>query len=270
MLMRLGYDIQFDLPAEVAMIAMLNVHPSRSADLLEPDELQSEPGIRIDSYIDGFGNRCARFVAPQGSLRLSSSTLIQNPDEPDPVNLSAREHPVGDLPPEILTYLLSSRYCEVDRFSNIAYELFGYLHPGWNRVQAICNWVQSKVTFNYQQARPTKTALDVYTERVGVCRDFQHLAITFCRALNIPARYATGYLGDIGVPVRLPMDFSAWFEVYLDNRWWTFDARNNWPRLGRVLMATGRDASDVAISTSFGQANLSKFSVVAELFQAPN
>jgi len=264
MLIRLAYDIQFDMPASVAMVALLNVHPSRVPDLLEPDELHTEPKLDVTNYIDSFGNRCARFVTPTGLLRLTNSTLIQNPDEPDVVNWPARELAVGDLPHEMLTYLLNSRYCEVDRFSNIAYELFGHLAPGWSRVQAICNWVHNKVTFSYQHARPTKTALDVYTERVGVCRDFQHLAITFCRALNIPARYATGYLGDIGVPLVLPMDFSAWFEVYLDHSWWTFDARNNQPRLGRILMATGRDASDVAMTTSFGQANLIKFFVVTE------
>jgi transglutaminase-like putative cysteine protease len=264
MLIRLGYDIQFEIPAPIAMVALLNVHPSRVHDLLEPDELHVEPNIPVTSYIDGFGNRCARFVAPAGSLRLSSSSLIRDSGFPDTLNLAAREAPVGDLPHHVLSYLLNSRYCEVDRFSNIAFELFGTVDPGWNRVQYICNWVHNNVAFNYQQARPTKTALDVYTERVGVCRDFQHLAITFCRALNIPARYATGYLGDIGVPVRLPMDFSAWFEVYLDNRWWAFDARNNQPRIGRVLMATGRDASDVAITTSFGIANLTRFFVVTE------
>jgi transglutaminase-like putative cysteine protease len=264
MLIRLSYDIQFDIPAPVAMVALLNVHPSRAGDLLEPDELQTEPSLRVASYTDSFGNRCARFVAPKGQLRLSSSTLILDSGQPDPFNWSAREVAVGDLPNEVLSFLLNSRYCEVDRFSNIAVELFGGIAPGWGRVQAICNWVHNHVTFNYQQARPTKTALDVFTERVGVCRDFQHLAITFCRALNIPARYATGYLGDIGVPVRLPMDFSAWFEVYLDDRWWTFDARNNEPRIGRVLMATGRDASDVAMTTSFGQADLKHFFVVTE------
>jgi transglutaminase-like putative cysteine protease len=264
MLIRLGYDIQFDIPAPVAMVALLSVHPSRAHDLLEPDELRTEPALEISSYIDSFGNRCARFVAPPGHLRLSGSTLIRDSGLTDEVNWAARENVVGDLPNEVLSYLLNSRYCEVDRFASIAFELFGHLPPGWGRVQAICNWVHNKVAFNYQQARPTKTALDVFTERVGVCRDFQHLAITFCRALNIPARYATGYLGDIGVPVRLPMDFSAWFEVYLDNRWWAFDARNNQPRIGRVLMATGRDASDVAITTSFGQADLNYFFVVTE------
>ena len=264
MRIRLGYELEFYAPAEVAMVALLNVHPSRTGDLLEPDELQTVPILPITNYIDSFGNRCARFVAPPGPLRLTNSTLIQDSGEPDIVNLAARELPVGELPNEVLMYLLNSRYCEVDRFSSIAFELFGHLKPGWSRVQSICDWVWSKVTFNYQHARPTKTALDVYTERIGVCRDFQHLAITFCRALNIPARYATGYLGDIGVPVRLPMDFSAWFEVYLDNRWWAFDARNNQPRIGRVLMATGRDASDVAITTSFGIANLTRFFVVTE------
>jgi transglutaminase-like putative cysteine protease len=218
----------------------------------------------VTSYFDSFGNRCVRFVAPQGHLRLSSSTLLQDSGEPDEVNWAACQSAVGDLPNEILRYLLNSRYCEVDRLSSVAFELFGQTSPGWARVQAICNWVHNKVTFNYQHARPTKTAMDVFTERVGVCRDFQHLAITFCRAMNIPARYATGYLGDIGVPVRLPMDFSAWFEVWLDNRWWAFDARNNVPRIGRILMATGLDAADVALTTSFGQADLSYFFVVTE------
>jgi transglutaminase-like putative cysteine protease len=264
MLIRLAYDLQFDIPAPVAMVALLSVHPSRALDLLELDELQTEPRVETTYYLDGFGNRCARFVAPQGQLRLFNSTLIRDSGLPDEVNWMARETAVGDLPNVVLSFLLNSRYCEVDRFSTIALDLFGHIMPGWGRVQAICNWVNNKVVFNYQMARPTKTALDVFTERVGVCRDFQHLAITFCRALNIPARYATGYLGDIGVPERLPMDFSAWFEVYLDGRWWTFDARNNEPRIGRVLMATGRDAADVAMTTSFGQANLSSFSVVTE------
>jgi transglutaminase-like putative cysteine protease len=268
MLIRLAYDIQFDIPTPVAMVALLNVHPSRAADLLEPDELQTEPSLEITHYTDTFGNRCARFVAPRGLLRLSNSTLIRNPDLPDEVNWFAREPAVGDLPNEILCFLLNSRYCEVDRFSSIAFELFGQIQPGWGRVQAICDWVHNKVAFSYQHARPTKTALDVYTERVGVCRDFQHLAITFCRALNIPARYATGYLGDIGVPMDgNPMDFSAWFEVYLGDRWWTFDARHNARRIGRVLIATGRDATDCAITTSFGVARLINFQVISDEVQ---
>jgi len=264
MLIRVGYDIEFYLPCEVTMLAALNVHPSRSLDLLEPDEVHTEPEMLVSNYFDSFGNRCTRFVAPAGRLRLTGSTLVLDSGKPDPVKLSARECPVGDLPEDVLQYLLNSRYCEVDRFSSIAFELFGDSQPGWQRVQAVCDWVHQKVRFDYSTARPTKTAMDVFTERVGVCRDFQHLAITFCRALNIPARYATGYLGDIGVPPGGPMDFSAWFEVFLDNRWWTFDARHNVPRIGRVLMATGRDASDVALTTSFGRADLCRFFVVTE------
>ncbi len=186
----------------------------------------------------------------------------------DQVNYQARQHPVQDLPVDNLPYLLNSRYCEVDRLSNIATELFGTTAPGWGRVQAIVNWVHNTVQFGYQFARATRTAMETYTERVGVCRDFQHLAITFCRCMHIPARYATGYLGDIGVPASpVPMDFSAWFEVYLEERWWTFDARHNEPRVGRVLMATGRDAADVAMTTSFGMAELARFSVVTEEFR---
>ena len=262
--LRLGYDIQFDIPAPVAFVTLLNVHPSRVADLRAPDELHVEPATPLESYIDSFGNRCMRFVAQPGALRLTNSTLIYDSGLPDPVSPGAREIPVRDLPHDALRYLYNSRYCEVDRFSMIALELFDAVPPGWSRVQAICDWIHTKVTFGYQHARPTKTALDVFTERFGVCRDFQHLAVTMCRALNIPARYATGYLGDVGVPASLtPMDFSAWFEVYLENRWWTFDARHNRPRKGRVLMATGRYSSDVAITTSFGMANLTHFDVVA-------
>ena len=264
MFIRLGYDIEFYIPAPVAMVSMLSVHPSRVGDLREPDEMQIEPEVPFSSYFDGFGNRCTRFVAPPGTLRLSNSTLIEDPGTTDPVSPDARELPVGDLPDDTLIYLLNSRYCEVDRLLNVAAELFGQISPGWGRVQAICDWVHTRVKFGYQHASSTRTALDVFTGRVGVCRDYQHLAIAFCRALNIPARYATGYLGDIGVPLVLPMDFSAWFEVYLEDRWWVFDARNNMPRIGRVLMATGRDASDVAITTSFGAANLTRFNVVSD------
>ncbi len=262
---RLGYDIQFDIPAPVAMVTLLSVHPSRASDLRAPDELTVQPPVNVETYIDSFGNRCNRFLAKKGALRLSNSTLIYDSGNTDPFFPEAREVPVHLLPHDALRYLYNSRYCEVDRLSMIALELFSNVTPGWSRVQAICDWVHTKVAFGYQHARPTKTALDVYTERFGVCRDFQHLAVTLCRALNIPARYATGYLGDINIPpTDTPMDFSAWFEVYLEDRWWTFDARNNCPRIGRVLMATGRDASDVAITTSFGMANLTHFTVISE------
>lgn len=262
MLIRLGYDVIFDTPAPVAIVALLKVHPSRVQDLLEPDELHLEPAVKSDSYTDSYGNNCCRFLASGGPIRLSNSTLIYDTGEPDAVAPYAREIPVQDLPSDVLRYLLNSRYCEVDRMSNIATDLFGGVAPGWNRVQAVCDWVHQRVTFGYQYANAMKTALDVFTDRFGVCRDFQHLAVTMCRALNIPARYATGYLGDIGVPASpVPMDFSAWFQVYLEDRWWTFDARHNQPRIGRVLMAVGRDASDVALTTSFGTANLRQFYV---------
>jgi transglutaminase-like putative cysteine protease len=265
MLIRLGYEIVFETQAPVPFVALLKVHASRVNDLRKLDELKINSATHFECYPDSFGNTCCRFLAPAGELRLGNSTLIHDTGEPDPVAPWAREIPVHRLPNDTLQYLLSSRYCEVDRMSNIATELFGGITPGWNRVQAVCQWVHEKVTFGYQYASAQKTALDVFTNRFGVCRDFQHLAITMCRALNIPARYATGYLGDIGVPVSAaPMDFSAWFDVYLEDRWWTFDARNNQPRIGRVLMAVGRDASDVALTTSFGTANLKQFTVVTD------
>ena len=265
MRIRLGYDIRFDITAPVPMVALLAVHPSRRADLREPDRVRVEPHVETDEYRDLFGNIGTRFVAAPGSLRLFNETIIEDSGEPDPINPDAREVPIADLPPDTLRYLMGSRFCEVDLLSPAAVELFGDVPRGWARVQAICDWVQTKVTFSYAQARATRTALDVFTERVGVCRDFQHLAITFCRCLNIPARYTAGYLGDIGVPpAPYPMDFSAWFEAYLEDRWWTFDARHNTPRIGRVLLATGLDATDVAITTSFGNSKLTQFHVVTD------
>jgi len=265
MKIRLGYDIVFDAPQQVAMVAMLHVHPSRVSDLLEPDVLETNAGVTKEEYVDSFGNLCTRLLAPAGELHLHGTTLIHGSGEPDASGEGAVEHPVAELPTEALQFLLASRYCEVDLLSPVAHDLFGGIEPGWPRVQAICGWVHWKVEFGYQYARPTKTALDVYTERRGVCRDFQHLAITFCRAMNIPARYATGSLGDIRVDIPpAPMDFSAWFEVYLGNRWWTLDARHNQSRIGRVLMATGRDAADVALTTAFGSANLKNFFVVSD------
>ena len=264
MLIRLGYDIEFDIFTPTAFIAQLRVHPSRVAELLEPDVVHVDGNIATHEYTDVFGNLCTRFNAPPGHLRIHNSTLIKDNLGLDPENWDAREIPIAELPDDVLRFLLNSRYCEVDLMTPIAVELFGSVAPGWNRVQAICNWVNSKVQFNYMFARPTKTALDVYTERIGVCRDYQHLAVTFCRCLGIPARYTAGYLGDIHVPLRLPMDFSAWFEVYLDHKWWAFDARNNMRRVGRILMATGRDAADVAFLTSFGSSNMTKFFVVSD------
>ncbi len=263
MLIRLGYEIEFNIPQPVAVVTLLNVHPSRERDLREPDEVHFEPAVSMERFIDRFGNRCTRFCAPQGNIRLWSSTLVEDSGQREPINWLAQQQPVGELPIDILPFLVNSRYCEVDRLSSIATSLFGNTAPGWTRVQAIVNWVNWNVQFGYQHARATRTALEVFNERVGVCRDFQHLAIALCRCMHVPARYATGYLGDIGVPAALsPMDFSAWFEVYLDGKWWTFDARHNEPRIGRILMATGLDASDVAMTTAYGIAELTKFVVL--------
>ncbi len=265
MLLRLGYDMLFDIPEPVACVAQLRVHPSRTSGLRGPDHVHVEPNVSVEDYTDSFGNLCTRFLAPPGQLRLKNDFLFEDPGLPDPASPYALAHPVAELPHDILRFLLSSRYCEVDSLAPAAFDLFGNTVAGWERVRAICNWVHAKVAFGYSFARPTKTALDVFTERQGVCRDFQHLAITFCRALGIPARYVAGYLGDIGVPPSdTPMDFSAWFEVYLENRWWSFDARHNVPRIGRILMATGRDAADVAFFTSFGTANLKTFLVISD------
>lgn len=265
MLIRIGYEIQFEITQAVPFLALLRVHPSRQADLRSPDRILASPPVAVEDYRDTFGNICSRFLAPAGNLCLQTNAVIEDSGLPDAVAPSAPEVPLIHLPEHTLRFLLSSRYCEVDLMSTIAIEMFGGVAPGWSRVQAICDWVNAHISFDYARARATKTALDVFTERAGVCRDFQHLAITFCRALNIPARYAAGYLGDIGVPrAPFPMDFSAWFEVWLGERWWTFDARHNRPRNGRVLMATGRDAVDVAITTTFGAAKLTRFNVVTD------
>jgi transglutaminase-like putative cysteine protease len=267
-LIRLGYDIEFYLPFPTPIVALLEVHPSRIPDLREPDQMKIEPDVPVERYVDSFGNHCSRFLAPSGIVRLYNSTLIEDSGLPDAQAPEAKQHAVEDLPSEVLRFLMGSRYCETDLLTQVASELFGHVPPGWARVQAICDWVYQKVEFGYAFARPTKTALDVYLERTGVCRDFQHLAITFCRCLNIPARYVAGYLGDIRIVLPpSPMDFSAWFEAYLDGRWWTFDARHNHPRIGRVLMATGRDATDIAITTSFGSHTLNRFFVVSDEVQ---
>jgi transglutaminase-like putative cysteine protease len=261
MLIRAGYEIVFETPSPLAMLLLLYTHPSRR-DSVESECLKLVPELPMDVFYDAYGNQCARVAMPAGSVTIRNDCLVSDSGRPDPIDPYARQCDVSELPVEALHFLLGSRYCEVDRLSEIAWQLFGQAPLGWARVQAVCDWVNWNVRFGYEHARPTKTALDVYNERTGVCRDFTHLAITFCRALNIPARYATGYLGDIGVPpVPAPMDFSAWFEVYLGDRWYAFDARHNKPRIGRILMARGRDAVDTALTTSFGQANLMKFVV---------
>jgi transglutaminase-like putative cysteine protease len=268
MLIRSEFDIQFQLHAPVAMVAMLHVHPSMEAQLREPDTIRIERiagnitmPIRAESYLDVFGNRCERFLAPAGLVRLSGMNVIEHSGQPDVIETAARQHAIEDLPHETLQFLLSSRYCPVDQLSHAATDLFSHTSTGWARAIAIRDWVHNHVQFDYTKARPTKTALDVFTERVGVCRDFQHLAITLTRAMNIPARYVTGQLGNIRSPYSGPGDYSAWYQVYLSGRWWTMDARHNVPRIGRILMATGRDATDVALTTSFGIAELKHFYV---------
>jgi len=268
MLIRSEFDIQFHLACETPMVAMLHLHPSLEGRLRSSDELMvehvdvsSKREIIPESYLDSFGNRCSRFTAPEGALRLSGMNVVETDGEPEPDPVNARQYAVQELPQEVLQFLLPSRYCEVDRFTGIAMDLFGWCAQGWERAAAIRNWTHSKIAFDYQKARSTKTAMDVFTEREGVCRDFQHLAITLSRAMNIPARYVTGQMGDIRMPYSGPGDFSAWYQVFLDGRWWNMDARHNQPRWGRLLMATGRDATDVAITTSFGKMDLTHFYV---------
>jgi transglutaminase-like putative cysteine protease len=265
MQIRVGYELVYECPQPTPMILTLNVHYSRASDIVFPDHLKTEPAVPLAAYRDSFGNWCTRIVAPKGRIRLSSSAVVRDSGAPDPVVATAIQHQVQDLPEETLLFLLGSRYCETDRLSQTAWDLFGHAPTGWGRVRAICDFVHRHISFGYEHARATKTAADVFSERTGVCRDFAHLAVAFCRCMNIPARYCTGYLGDIGVPRDpAPMDFSGWFQVYLSGQWHTFDARHNHPRIGRILMATGRDAADVALTTSFGRMDLVKFVVVTD------
>ncbi|MGZ3403292.1 MAG: transglutaminase-like domain-containing protein [Phenylobacterium sp.] len=264
MRIRCGFEITYDCPQPTPMLALLNVHASRHQDLETPDTLLTDRGVVISQYHDGFANLCSRLVLPVGRTVLSCDFVIRDSGEPDPVTPDAVQHPVEHLPNEVIVFLLASRYCETEHLSDLAWKLFGDIPPGWGRVQAIVAYAHERITFGYEHARPTKTAFEAHEERKGVCRDYAHLAITLCRCINIPARYCTGYLPDIGVPVDGEMDFSAWFEVYLGDRWHVFDARHNRPRIGRVLMARGRDAIDAAITTSFGPNLLAGFKVIGE------
>jgi transglutaminase-like putative cysteine protease len=258
----IGYDIAYECPKPTPMILSLSVHYTRVSDIIEPDHLIADPPVPIQAYRDGFGNWCSRIIAPKGQLRLSTHAVIHDSGLPDIVVPEARQTPVELLPDDTLVFLLGSRYCETDLLSEVAWQLFDRTPPGWARVQAICDHVHNHIQFGYEHARATKSAWEVWNEGVGVCRDYAHLAIAFCRCMNIPARYCTGYLGDIGMPPPYgPMDFAGWFEAYLDGHWYTFDARNNMPRIGRVLIARGRDAADVAISNAFGPNTLTRFVV---------
>jgi transglutaminase-like putative cysteine protease len=261
MQIRVGYELIYECPQPTPMIVMLSVHYARVSDLVRPDYLMADPRVPITSYRDSFGNWCSRIVAPQGRLRLAADAIIRDGGALDPLVPSAEQHPVELLPEECLVFLLGSRYCEVDRLSDTAWRLFGTAPTGWGRVQAICDFVHNHITFGYEKGR-SKTALETFDERTGVCRDFTHLAIAFCRAMNIPARYCTGYLSDIGLPPPYAvMDFAAWFEAYIGGAWYVFDPRNNARRIGRILIARGRDAADVAITTTFGPNTLASFTV---------
>jgi transglutaminase-like putative cysteine protease len=262
MQLRTGYELIYRFPQPTPIILVVNIHHSRAADLIVPDRLITEPSLPIIGYRDGFGNWCHRVLAPAGRLRLTTDAVIRDSGEPDETAAGAWQDSVQDLPEEVLMFLLGSRYCETDLLSDTAWYLFSHIAPGYARVQAICDYVNGHIAFDYQNARATRSAADVFRERIGVCRDYAHLAIAFCRCMNIPARYCTGYLGDVGLPPPYAVgDFAAWFEAWIGGRWRLFDPRNNVPRRGRILMARGRDAADVAIATTFGPNTLESFRV---------
>jgi transglutaminase-like putative cysteine protease len=262
MQLRAGFELIYRFSQPTPIILVVNIHDSRAADIVVPDQLVTEPAVPITGYRDAFGNRCNRVLAPAGRLRLTADGVIRDDGEPDERVFDASEDSVPDLPEGLLVFLLGSRYCETDLLSETAWQLFGGVAPGYARVQAICDYVHRHIAFDYQNARATRTAAEAFRERTGVCRDYAHLAITFCRCLNIPARYCTGYLSDVGTPPPYGVpDFAAWFDVWIGGRWHTFDPRNNVPRVGRVLMARGRDAADVAIATTFGPNILEGFRV---------
>ena len=263
MLIRYGYDITVSCPQPTPMVCLLSVHDERAADMDAPEQFVTTPMVASSVYRDLFGNVCRRLVAPVGDFSLWGDGTVKDSGLHDPVFADALEIPVADLPDECLVYLMGSRYCETDRLSQIAWDRFGGVAPGWGRVQAICDFVNHHIAFDYMKARATRTAFEAYQEGIGVCRDYAHLAITLCRCMNIPARYINGYLGDIGVPIVDPMDFSAWMEVFIGGRWMTFDPRNNVPRIGRVVVARGRDAADIPLINSFGPHTLKSFRVWA-------
>jgi transglutaminase-like putative cysteine protease len=262
MQIRVGFEMVYQCPRPTPMILALSIHYSRASDLVRPDYLVTEPSVPATAYRDLFGNWCSRIVAPAGRFVLSSDAVVKDSGAPDIVVPGAVQTPVEYLPESTLVYLLGSRYCETDQLSEMAWQRFGTGPTGWARVQAICDFVHGHIRFGYEHARSTRTAWEAYNEGVGVCRDYAHLAVALCRCMNIPARYCTGYLGDMGTePPYGPMDFAGWFEAYLGDRWYTFDARNNTPRIGRVLIARGRDACDVALSSTFGPNKLESFKV---------
>lgn len=269
MFIRFGFELTIEAQQKLPLILALSPHSSFRGRLLGPDRIRTDPEVPVEEFLDPFRNRRARLVAPVGRLRIWSDNVVEDEGAPDVYDWNARQHEIAHLPPDTLPFLTASRYCDSDALMQQAWDLFGTTAPGWARVQAISNFVHNHLTFGYKFGRPTKTASDALREGTGVCRDFAHLAIALCRAMNIPARYASGYLGDIGVPSSGPGDFCAWFEAYLEDRWYTFDARYNTPRIGRVLMVRGRDAADGAMITSFGSYRLEHLRVWTDEIEEP-
>jgi transglutaminase-like putative cysteine protease len=269
MLIRTGFEIALECREDTPLLLALSLHSTFSDRVIGTDVVRTEPAVPTQEYVDPFGNRRTRLVMPAGRLMLWSDFIVENDGAPDPFDWNAGQHDIAALPSNTLNYLMASRFCEADAVAEQAWALFSQTPAGWARVQAICNWVHNHLTFGYHFGRPDKTAVDALRERTGVCRDFAQLSIALCRAMNIPARYAGGYLGDIGVPVDGAGDFSAWFEAYLDGRWYTFDARHNTPRIGRMLMTRGRDAADVAMVTSFGSHDMKLFRVWTDEIAGP-
>lgn len=262
---QVGYELDYDFPQPTPLIAILNIHFSRVSDLATPDHMVITPSVPVSGYRDGFGNWCSRLLAPAGRMTISADFVVRDSGLPDPVVLEAQQVAVEDLPEEAIVFLLASRFCDSDRLLDLAWQLFGATEPGWARVQAVCDFTHQHIAFGYEHARVTRTASEAYEEQIGVCRDFAHLGVALCRALNIPARYCTGYVSYVGTPEPFPPgDFAAWFEAYLGGEWHTFDPRNNSPRIGRFLIARGRDAADVAITTTFGPNTLQNFRVWAD------
>jgi transglutaminase-like putative cysteine protease len=262
---RAGYEITYDCAGETPVLLLLSVRPERLPDLLLPQVMSVSPDVDVHAYLDQFGNICHRLTAPPGPITFKADFLIADDGRPDPISLEAEQHPIDRLPDEALVFLLGSRYCETDYLMDTAWSEFGRIEPGWRRVQAIVDYAHDRIEFGYPHARSDRTAFGAHQDRMGVCRDYAHLAVTLCRCMNIPARYCTGYLGDIGIPpVDFPMDFSAWFQAFIGGQWRTFDARHNRPRIGRILQGYGRDATDVAISTLFGRTRLTTFKVITE------
>ena len=254
MLLQVGCEFLYDSPAPTPSVMLVRPHPDCPHRVVR-ETWEAEPAFEPHGYRDLFGNRCDRFVLPLGEATLRYDALVEVSGDPDPVALDAAQRPVEELPDDVLVFTLASRYCQVEALSSTAWHLFGSTPLGWGRVQAVCEWIHTNIQYGLLKSTPLTTAVDVYVASGGMCRDFAHLAVTFCRALNIPARYVFGYMPDIGVPGPFPpMDFHAWFEVYLEDRWWTFDARFNTPRIGRIPIGRGRDAVDVAMLTTYGGA----------------